>query len=232
MLNYRLGDLIDIRSIPILSIEHIMPLDMYRSFLDSLVQEFRAWQKLAYLTRMERHALVESDALLLQRLIEQKSSHLTGLADRQRSRQVLLETIDASTHPADRTCTGRTALTVLLEHLSQEDVRRLLHLTDGILSLAEQVGELAQGNYALADCAIRRLWVLQNWIKREEQHSLPFLLSSLLSTQEELCGQAAIGPPLDFPEPAWSLHLDFVDQGFFSDMLALRSAAASAVDRF
>jgi FlgN protein len=221
----------EIRSYQAYRLNHVMPKELSKNLLNLLVQEFRLWQELARLTRMERRALVESDALLLYSLIEQKGEHLSALAESQHSRHALLETIKASSWPSDRSPSGRISLTFLLEQLDPADADCLLHIADGILSLADQVGELAQGNFALADCALRRFWVLQTWIKQEEYHSLPALLSSLLSDHEVLNPQESTDPPLKTPEPPWSQPLDFVDRDIFSDMLASRSYISNAENR-
>ena len=159
--------------------------DNRKSFFDLLVQEFRLWQSLARLTRQERQALYDCNAPRLAALFTSKETLLESLVSCQQKRHVLLFSSDLpnNTGLADRTPAPHQ---IPCDGLNEVQANLVLHLTGGIQTLVEQINELAQGNYALADCSLRRMWGIQSWLERDMQINLPDLLTFTLNEKEAL----------------------------------------------
>lgn len=149
-----------------------------------VVQEFRAWQALISLMHGERSLLMDCDLPGLVSLAHQKNELLAHLSEcRQLRCQVVPEELCASVF-------GSTTLEneSVFDRLPAAEAVRLARMMDGIQILAWQVGELAQGNHALADCSTRRLWSIQSsiylWAQGDSQTKLPALLTALLADQK------------------------------------------------
>jgi hypothetical protein len=153
------------------------------AYLNLLVQEFRTWQILASLTIQERRLLVKCDAPSLTRLARQKEALLADLSACQGQRMMLAgplsppESCQVSPNPPhDHTISTNP---------SPEEAGCLAHITDGIEALADRIGELMRGNYALASCASRRLLGLHAGIPQDSWPDLPALLAAVLASGDQ-----------------------------------------------
>jgi hypothetical protein len=186
-----------------------------------LVQEFRLWQALVSLTRLERRLLVECDVLLLVDLARRKGALLAELTAAQQIRRQLIGTYKP---PGSHRSEAHTSL----EDSDLDEIDGLSHLVEGIQLLASQIGEQVQANYALADCAVKRLWALNGWLQQESQTSLPALLASLVMAQPACSAENPPSLPNEIPEPAWIQPLELLDQDFFEHLTALRAVRTSS----
>ena len=183
-----------------------MRLENPKQLLELLVQEFRLWQELAGLIQLERRLLIEGDMLNLVDLGRHKGELLAEIFTAQQSRRKMVEAF-FSEQPGTLNIENLPWTTDPVE-LPMDERERLLKLAAGIQALAGQVGELAQPNYALADCAIKRVWAINGWRQQEKLTSLPPLLASILdarvgSNLEALHPFAGENPrtKLDIPVP-------------------------------
>ncbi len=161
-----------------------MDQDNHTSLFVLLVQEFRLWQLLARLARQERQALYECNTLRLAALFTSKIPLMESLVSCQHKRHVLF----FSSEPPN----NRLADRMLAQHqipydgLNEVEANLVLCLIGGIQTLVQQISELALGNYALADCSLKRLWGIQSWLDRDQQINLPDLLAFTLNENEAL----------------------------------------------
>jgi len=145
--------------------------DHSKSLIDLLIKEFRVWESLLRLTREERRALLAEDMPLLATLAGQKERLFGELGSYQHSRQELLKYLlgPQGCGPDYLKC---HAMQTILEGFTPEEAGCLLHITEGIEALVKRLGDLSQGNYALANCAMKRAWALQTWLQVASQNSL------------------------------------------------------------
>ncbi len=162
-----------------------MDQENHNSLFVLLVQEFRLWQDLARLARQERQALYDCNASLLAALFISKEPLMELLVSCQQKRHALLFSSEPPNNIrlADRMPTPRQ---IPCDGLNEVEANLVLRLTGGIQTLVEQISELALGNYALADCALKRLWGIQSWLDRDLQINLPDLLAFTLTEKEAL----------------------------------------------
>jgi len=171
-----------------------------QDLLQLLVCEFRIWQALLCLMHTERCLLVECDVTGLTELAPRKDELLKLLSNYHKQRRWIAPDSDEP-FGIDPICgEGRPALA----GLADDEAARLSRIFEGIRTLAWQVGELAEGNYALADCSTRRLWSIQTsrvlWAQGEPRKKLPVLLSELLVRPEpfgQIEGGEFLGGPLN-----------------------------------
>ena len=165
-----------------------------KTLLDLLVQEFRLWQALSRLTRQERGALFDCDPRCLTELAKHKKTLLESLTSRQQERQALTQS-STGPYPSGASGLPQVPRDLPCDGLTPEETGCLLRLAEGIQALAEQIHELVQGNFALADCSLKRLWAMQYWLDQETQISLPVLLTSTLAGRSVLGGDPKVSPP-------------------------------------
>ncbi|OQY92926.1 MAG: hypothetical protein B6D39_04065 [Anaerolineae bacterium UTCFX2] len=170
-----------------------------------MVGEFRGWQALLRLLRRERCLLADCDAAGLVELAQQKSELLAQLSGYRQQRRRIAPDFDVPS-VADF---GGEGGSPVFANLAEEDAARLARITEGIRTLAWQVGELAAGNYALADCSVRRSWStgasIHLWAQEELRRKLPAILSELLARPEP-CRQFEYGEFLEEPSNALAVE--------------------------
>ncbi len=74
----------------------------------------------------------------------------------------------------------------ILDTFTPEEAGCLLHVAEGIETLVVQLEDLARGNYALADCAMKRAWALQTWLQVASQNSLSSPLTEVIAARSLL----------------------------------------------
>ena len=146
---------------------------------------------------------------------------LAELAAAQQIRRQLIETYKP---PGS----NRAQAHISLEGSDLDEIDSLSHLVEGIQLLASQIGEHVQANYALADCAVKRLWALSGWLQQESQTSLPALLSSLGMAQPASSTENPPSLQNEIPVPAWIQPLELLDQDFFKHLTAVRAVRTSS----
>jgi hypothetical protein len=159
--------------------------DQSKSLIDLLVKEFRIWETLLGLTREERQALFAEDLSLLATLASRKERMFSELALYQHSRQELLKYLLGSQGCSPDYLTN-PSMQATLESFTPEEAGCLLHITEGIELLVNQLEDLARGNYALADCAMKRAWALQTWLQVASQNSLSSPLTEVIAAHSLL----------------------------------------------
>ena len=154
------------------------------AYLNVLVQEFRTWQILASLTIHERRLLVECDAPALIHLARQKEELLAGLSACQGQR-MMLSIPHTSSPGGGQVSPDAPHDQTLSANLILADAGCLLQITQGIQALADRIGELVRGNYALAGCASRHLLGLPAGVPLAAQPNLPALLAAVLAAGDQ-----------------------------------------------
>ncbi len=156
--------------------------DQSKSLIDLLIKEFRVWETLLRLTREERRALLAEDMPLLAALASQKERLFGELRSCQRSRQELLKYLlgPQSCQPDYLKC---LAMQTILADFTPEETGCLLHITEGIELVAELLEDLTRGNYALADCAMKRAWALKTWLHAASKNSLASPLTEVIAAR-------------------------------------------------
>ena len=151
--------------------------DKSKSLIDLLIKEFRVWETLLRLAKEERQALLAEDLSILAYLASQKEHLFGDVRLYQHARQELLKSF-LGPHGSGPDYLKCPAMQTLLESFSPEEASCLFHISEGIELLINQLEDLARGNYALADCAMERLWALQTWLQVASQNN-----SSVLPTE-------------------------------------------------
>jgi FlgN protein len=159
-----------------------MSQDQSKSLIDLLVKEFRVWESLLRLTREERRALLAEDLSILAALAGQKERLFSDLRLYQHSRQELLKYL-LGPQGCETDYLKCPAMQSIMESFTPEETGCLLHITEGIELLVKQLEDLAHGNYALADCAMKRAWALQTWLQVASQNSLSSPLTQAIAAR-------------------------------------------------
>jgi hypothetical protein len=159
--------------------------DQSKSLIDLLIKEFRVWETLLRLTRAERQALFAEDLTVLADLARYKERLFGELALYQHSRQELLKYL-LDNQGCVPGLLKSPSLRAILDTFTPEEAGCLLHVTEGIETLVIQLEELARGNYALADCAMKRAWALQTWLQVASQNSLSSPLTEVIAARSLL----------------------------------------------
>ena len=159
--------------------------DQSKSLLDLLVKEFRIWETLLRLTREERQALFTENLSVLATLTIQKERLFSELALFQHSHLELLKFL-LSSQDCGQGYLKSSSIQAILDSFTPEEAGCLLHITEGIEMLVIQLEDLARGNYALADCAMKRAWALQTWLQVASQNSLSSPLTGLIAARSQL----------------------------------------------
>jgi RNase adaptor protein for sRNA GlmZ degradation len=149
-----------------------------------LVQEFRLYQRLLALAREERRALTAADLTALTNALQATESIYAQLMQLEAQRNQALERwAQAWQAPPPAT------LAEILPRLENGPAQRLSRLREGILALAYQLRDLAQGNRALAQAALERVDELRRF---------------LLDLAQSPVGYAPTGQPASAPAVALS----------------------------
>jgi hypothetical protein len=151
--------------------ERDMRLEQSKSLIDLLIKEFHIWETLLRLTREERQALFTGDMSNLADLAREKEMMFGELALYQHSRRELLKYLLGSQLCESEYIQGPSMQRLLVTY-SPDEAHCLQRLSEGIEILVGQMEDLARGNYALADCAMKRAWALQTWLETANQKSL------------------------------------------------------------
>ena len=125
---------------------------------DTLVSEFRVYQALVALTQDERRVLLANDVTALQDVLAQKEAVLGHLERLESARQAALDNWASAAGLEVHT------LADMLAGLEATSSERLKRLRDGILALTTQLGELTQGNRALANSALEGVEALHRFL--------------------------------------------------------------------
>jgi hypothetical protein len=156
--------------------------DQSKSLIDLLIKEFRVWEILLRLTREERRALFAQDLPVLANLARSKERMYRELGLYQHSRQELLKyLLDIQSCGPDFLKTP--PLQAILDTFTPEEAGCLLHVAEGIETLVVQLEDLTRGNYALADCNMKRAWALQSWLQVASQNSLSSPLTDVIAAR-------------------------------------------------
>jgi hypothetical protein len=126
----------------------------------ALVEEFRALQAFAALTRAERRALADGDWRALQAVLPRKEA---GQADLARLEAARSAAMGAWAQAAGLDELPGT-LAEALPQLEPATGRRLSNLRQGILTLASELRELTRGNQALAASALQRVAAVREFV--------------------------------------------------------------------
>jgi hypothetical protein len=156
-----------------------------KSLIDLLIKEFRVWEILLRLTREERRALLAEDMPVLAALASQKERLFGELGSYQHSRQELLKYL-LGPQGCQADYLNCPAMQTILGGFSPEEAGCLLHISEGIELLVKLLEEQAHGNYALADCAMKRAWALQTWLHVASQNSLASPLTEVIAARSLL----------------------------------------------
>ncbi len=113
---------------------------------DTLVQQFRALQKLVEVTHAERDLLLQNQHDHLQAVTEEKEAVLDQLSLLEDARRGQIQQLAlALPAPASQV----TSIQQILPYLPTACADRLARLTDGLLALVSQTRDLTYGNEAL-----------------------------------------------------------------------------------
>jgi hypothetical protein len=156
--------------------------DQSKSLIDLLIKEFRVWETLLRLTREERRALFAEDMTILADLARSKERVFGELALYQHSRQELIKYL-LGTQGCLPGSLKSPSMQAILDTFTTEEAGCLIHVTEGIETLVIQLEDLARGNYALADCAMKRAWALQTWLQVASQNSLASPLTEMIAAR-------------------------------------------------
>jgi FlgN protein len=159
--------------------------DQLKSLFDLLVKEFRIWETLLRLTREERQALFAGNMSILATLAIQKERMFGELALFQHSRLEFLKYLLGSQY-CRQDYLKSPSMQAMLENFTPQEAACLLHIAEGIEILVIQLEDQARGNYALADCAMKRAWALQTWLQVTSQNSLSSPLTQLIAARSQL----------------------------------------------
>ena len=159
--------------------------DQSKSLIDLLIKEFRVWETLLRLTREERQALFAEDLPVLANLARYKERMFRELGLYQHSRQELLKYL-LGIQGCGPNFQKSPPMQALLDTFSPDEAGCLLHVAEGIETLVVQLEDLARGNYALADCAMKRAWALQTWLQVASQNSLSSPLTQVIAARSLL----------------------------------------------
>ncbi len=152
-----------------------------------LVSEFRLCQALHAASRDERQALANYDLQELARLVERKEALLDELGQMDDRRRMVVQELALQY----KLTSSMPTLAEVAAALPAEGKRRIQHLREGILALAEDIRELNSGNQALALTALQRADALQTFI-------LDLLRPGMLY-------QPRGAPPRDEAETTWGV---------------------------
>lgn len=159
--------------------------DQSKSLIDLLIKEFHVWETLLGLTREERQALFAEDLSVLADLARKKELMFGELALYQHSRQELLKYLLGSPNCGPRLLNG-PSLQAILDTFTPEEANCMQHVTEGIETLVLLLEDLVRGNYALADCAMKRAWALQTWLQIASQNSPSSPLTEVIAARSLL----------------------------------------------
>jgi hypothetical protein len=159
--------------------------DQSKSLIDLLIKEFRVWETLLRLARDERQALYAEDLCALADLASQKERMFGELALTQHSRQELLKYL-LGVQACGPDYLKNPAMQTILDGFTPEEAGCLFHITEGIETLVIQLEDLRRGNYALADCAMKRAWALQSWMHVASQNSLSSPMTEVIAARSLL----------------------------------------------
>jgi hypothetical protein len=159
--------------------------DQSKSLIDLLIKEFRVWETLLRLTREERQALFAEDLPVLANLAKSKECLFRELGLYQHSRQELLKYL-LGIQACGPDFLKSPPMQAILDTFTPDEAGCLLHVAEGIETLVVQLEDLARGNYALADCAMKRAWALQTWLQVASQNSLSSPLTEVMAARSLL----------------------------------------------
>jgi len=159
--------------------------DQSKSLIDLLIKEFRVWETLLRLTREERQALFAEDLPVLANLARSKERMFRELGLYQHSRQELLKYL-LGIQGCGPDFLKSPPMQAILDTFTPQEAGCLLHVAEGTETLVVQLEDLARGNYALADCAMKRAWALQTWLQVASQNSLSLPLTEVIAARSLL----------------------------------------------
>jgi flagellar biosynthesis/type III secretory pathway chaperone len=125
-----------------------------------LVSEFRLCQALHALTSEERQALAGYDLQGLSRLVERKEALLDELGQIDDRRRMVVQELSRLYHLPS----PMPSIAEISAALPGEAGRRVHHLREGIVALAQDIRDLSLGNQALALTALQRADALQTFL--------------------------------------------------------------------
>jgi hypothetical protein len=137
------------------------------------------------LTRAERQALFAEESAKLADLARCKERMFGELASYQHSRQELLKYL-LGPQGSRQDYLKCPAMQAILESFTPEESDCLFHINAGIDMLVIQLDDLVRGNFALADCAMKRAWALQTWLQVASQTSQSTPMNEVNATRNLL----------------------------------------------
>lgn len=136
------------------------PSTLVTNLEELLVNEFRLCQSLHAICGEERQALIGYDISGLSRLVERKEALLDELGQIDDRRRMVVQELATLYHLTS----SMPTIAEVAATLPPEPGRRIQHLREGIVALAEDIGELSRGNQALALTALQRADALQTFL--------------------------------------------------------------------